>query len=153
MPEHLNAGDLCLRAVATALRTLEVREAARLMREQHVGCLVVVDDAHAGRVPVGMLTDRDIVTAIVAQGMDPGSLRVEDVMSAAPALAHHRDSIPDVLAAMRRSGVRRLPVVDGLGVLMGVLTLDDVLEAIAEQLSALVEAMRSGRTHEARLRP
>lgn len=146
------AGDLCTRTTVTAQGRMGVDEAARLMREQHVGCLVVVEDKAVGPVPVGVLTDRDIVTAIVAKAMDPAGLRVEDVMSRELAVAHEPDSVLDVLAAMRRNGVRRLPVVDARGALLGVLALDDVLEAVAEQLGAVVQAMTSGRASELRRR-
>ena len=152
MPQALTASDLCTRATVFAPRAMAIDEAARLMREQHVGCLVVADDMKVGRVPVGMLTDRDIVTAIVAKGLDPQRLRVEDVMSAEPAVAHADDSVLDVLAAMRRKGARRLPVVDAQGVLFGVLALYDVLEVVAEQLNAVVQAMSSGRPRELRAR-
>ena len=131
---------------------MAVDEAACLMREQHLGCLVVTDDMKIGRVPVGMLTDRDIVTAIVAKGLEPRRLHAEDVMSAEPAVAHADDSVLDVRAAIRRKGVRRLPVVDAQGVLLDVLALDDVLEVFAEQLNAVVQAMSSGRPREVRAR-
>lgn len=153
MPEPLTAGDLCTRSVVIAARTMDVAEAARLMREKHVGCLVIVDEMAIGRVPVGMLTDRDIVTEIVAKGVDPRSVRVEDVMSAEPAVVDASETVLDVLAGMRRKGVRRLPVVDAHGVLQGILALDDVLEAVAEQLGAFVQVMQSGRAHELRRRP
>ena len=153
MPEPLTAGDLCTRSVVTASRTMGVAEAARLMREKHVGCLVIVDEMAIGCVPAGMLTDRDIVTEIVAKGVDARSLSVEDVMSAEPAVADASETVLDVLAGMRRKGVRRLPVVDACGVLQGILALDDVLEAVAEQLGAFVQAMQSGRAHELQRRP
>lgn len=153
MPEPLTAGDLCTRATVVAPRSMDVQQAASLMREHHVGCLVIVDDMAVGRLPVGMLTDRDIVTEIIAKGLDPRTLRVEDVMSADPGVAYTADSLPDVLAGMRRKGARRLPVVDARGVLQGIIALDDVLEAIAEQLDAVVKALTSGRSRELRQRP
>lgn len=153
MPEPLTAGDLCTRATVVASRLMDVHQAARLMREQHVGCLVVVEDMAVGCVPVGMLTDRDIVTEIIAKGLDPLTLRVGDVMSAEPSVTYAADTLPDVLAGMRRTGVRRLPVVDSKGVLQGIIALDDVLEAIAEQLGAVVKALASGRSRELRRRP
>lgn len=153
MPEPLTAGDLCTRPAVVAPRSMDVIDAARLMREHHVGCLVVVEDTASGQVPVGILTDRDVVTEIVAKGLDPRTLRVEDVMSADPAVADAAETVPDVLAGMRRKGVRRLPVVDSRGVLQGIVALDDVLEALAEQLDAVVKALASGRTQELRQRP
>jgi CBS domain-containing protein len=153
MPEPLTAADLCTRTAVTGSRTMGVSEAARLMREQHVGCLIVVDETTDGLVPVGVLTDRDIVTAIVAEDLDPRTLRVEDVMSSEPAVAQADDSVLDALAAMRSRGVRRLPVVDARGALLGVLALGDVLEGVVEQLDALRQALASGRSREMRCRP
>ena len=71
MAEQLNAGDICTRDVAFVYRSTPVDDAARLMREHHVGSVVVVDETDQGRVVVGMLTDRDIVTGIVAKDVDP----------------------------------------------------------------------------------
>ncbi len=123
------------------------------MRTHHVGCLVVVEDMAVGRVPEGILTDRDIVTEIIAKGLDPRTLRVGDVMSAEPSVIYTSDTLADVLASMRRAGVRRLPVVDSKGVLQGIVALDDVLEAIAGQLGAIVDALASARSRELRRRP
>ena len=92
------------------------------------------------------------MTEIVAKGLDPRTLRVEDAMSADPAVADAAETVPDVLAGMRRQGVRRLPVVDSRGVLQGIVALDDVLEALAEQLAAVVKALASGRSRELRRR-
>jgi CBS domain-containing protein len=153
MAERLNAGDLCTRSIAFAHRNMAVDEAARMMREQHVGSLVVVDETPDGRVVVGMLTDRDIVTAIVAKVVDPSVVRVGDAMSTDVVTARADDSIVDVLGAMRRKGVRRIPVVDAKGALLGLVALDDVPELVAQELDLVVNAMRSGRRHESVARP
>jgi signal-transduction protein with cAMP-binding, CBS, and nucleotidyltransferase domain len=123
------------------------------MREQHVGNLVVVEETVAGRLTVGVLTDRDIVTAVVARDMNPSSLTVGDVMSVNPITVREGDSVLDVLAVMRHKGVRRLPVTDSKGVLLGVITLDDLLGVVSEQLHALVEAIESEQQRERRARP
>jgi CBS domain-containing protein len=153
MTERLNAGDICTRSVTFAHRSMAVDEAARMMREQHVGSLVVVDDAPEGRVVVGMLTDRDIVTAIVAKAVDPGIVSVGEAMSTDVVTAREDDSIVDLLGSMRRKGVRRVPVVDARGVLVGLVALDDLLEVVAQELDLAVNAMRSGRRHESVARP
>jgi CBS domain-containing protein len=150
---RLQAGDICTREVVFAHRSLAIDGAARLMREQHVGTVVVVDDMAPGRVVAGMITDRDIVTAIVAKGLDPATLRVEDAMSTDLVLAREGDSLTDLLGLMRSKGVRRLPVADARGVLVGLVSLDDVLEVIAQQLDGLVAAMRTGRAREPDRRP
>ncbi len=147
------AGELCTRAVVFAERDLPLNEAAGLMREHHVGCLVVVDDTADGRVPVGLLTDRDIVTAVVARDIDPRTLRVEDMMSRHPVTVLEVDSLLDVLATMQRAGVRRVPVVDPHGILQGVLALDDVIEIVGEQLDRLVQVLGNARRIEPSRRP
>ncbi|HOM12492.1 MAG TPA: CBS domain-containing protein [Rubrivivax sp.] len=153
MYQPLSAGGLCTRDTVVAERTLPLIEAARLMRELHVGSLVIVDDTAAGRVPAGLLTDRDIVTAVIARGVDPRLLRVEDVMSADPRTVLESDSALDALAVMRRAGVRRLVVTDARGVLQGVLALDDLVALAAEQLGAIAQALASGQSRERQRRP
>jgi CBS domain-containing protein len=153
MSQDLSAGDLCTRNVVISHRDLAVNDAARLMREQHVGCLVVIDETVAGRIPVGLLTDRDIVTAVVARDVDARTLRVEDVMTAGPVLARDTDSLFEAMKAMRRAGARRVPVVDDRGALQGLLALDDVIEVVGEEMSLLVEVLTSARRREPERRP
>ena len=143
MRELMTAGDICNRIVTVAERKMRLVEAAQLMRERHVGCLVVVDETGAGRVAVGMLTDRDLVTMVVAKELNPARLLVEDVMSAEVVTALEEDSIKDLLVTMKRKGLRRLPVVTPGGVLQGLITLDDLLPLMAEQMrdiAAIIEA-------------
>ncbi len=153
MAQQLSAGDLCTRATVVATRSVHITEAARRMREHHVGCLVVTDDQPEGAVPVGLLTDRDIVTAVLANGLDPAKLCVEDVMSENPVTAGETESVLDVLASMRRAGVRRVPVVDGRGVLQGLLSFNDVVEVVGEEMAALVQVLASARQREPQRRP
>jgi CBS domain-containing protein len=143
MSQALNAGDMCNRTVVIADRRMSIVQAAQLMRAQHVGSLVVVDELTEGRRPVGMLTDRDIVTAVVAKEVDPATVCVEDLMSADVVTALETDSMTDMLATMRRKGLRRLPVINGKGVLIGLVTMDDMLAIQAEQLTGLVQAIES----------
>jgi CBS domain-containing protein len=153
MAVRLSAGDICTRSITFAYGYMAVDAAARMMREQHVGSLVVVDDRPEGRVVVGMLTDRDIVTAIVAKVVDPSLVTVGEVMSADVVSVRDDDSIIDVLSTMRRKGVRRVPVVDARGALIGLVALDDLLEIVAQELDLAVNAMRNGRRHESVARP
>lgn len=133
------AGALCQRNVATALRSTVLDDAARSMRGLHVGCLVVVEETDAGRVVVGILTDRDIVTAVVAKNALASSLRVGDVMSEDVVCVREEDSVQDVLAMMQRRRVRRLPVVGPQQSLVGVIAADDLLRLLSEQLQALAQ--------------
>ena len=148
----MTAGELCSRTVVFAERDMGLVEAARLMRDHHVGALVVVDQADGKRVPVGVLTDRDIAVAVVAKEVDARTLRVGEVMSGEPITVREQDSVLDALRLMRARGVRRVPVTDAQGALVGILAADDVLEGIADELGDLARAIASGRAHEARAR-
>ncbi len=148
----MDVGELCNRSVVYAERALPLPEAARLMREHHVGSLVVVDERGAGRVPVGILTDRDIVVAVVAGEVDPRTLTVGEVIGPNLVSARETDSVFDVLRMMRQRGIRRVPVVAPDGTLAGIVTVDDLLEVVAEQLNDLVRAIATERSREAQVR-
>lgn len=152
MGERLTTGEICTRNVTIAFKDSPLNEAARLMREAHVGCLVVVEEVGGQRIVVGVLTDRDIVTAVVAPDLDPGVLCVEDVMTTDLVTAREDDSLIDLMRTMRRKGVRRVPVVGGQGELIGVVTLDDVLNILAEELGLLVAAIDSEGKRERQMR-
>jgi CBS domain-containing protein len=122
------------------------------MLEQHVGSLVVVEEEEGGRRVVGMLTDRDIVLAVVAKDFDAQTTRVADIMSSALLTCRAEDPFSDVLSLMRREGVRRVPVTDAHGILAGIVTLDDLLEIVAEDLHGLAQVMKSEAKREVRLR-
>jgi CBS domain-containing protein len=148
----MNVSDFSNPFVAVVQRTTSLTDAARLMREHHVGSLVVVDETGKGRVPVGILTDRDIVVAVVAREVDPRALTAGDVMSGELATVRPTDSAADALERMRRRGVRRLPVVAENGTLAGIVTIDDLLAAVADELGALVRAISAEQAREARTR-
>jgi CBS domain-containing protein len=138
----MNAGSVCKRGVVTVMPTDDLVAAAHVMREKHVGFLIVSDGSQHGRV-VGVLTDRDIVVAVLAQEVDARALKVGDVMTRNPLVIDEAQSIETVLRHMREAGVRRVPVVDLSGALTGVLSIDDVLERIAEQLINIAGSIRN----------
>jgi CBS domain-containing protein len=140
----MNAGSVCKRGVITVTPTDDLIAAAHVMREKHVGYLIVSEalPGHDRRV-VGVLTDRDIVVAVLAQEVDAHALKVGDVMTRDPLLIEEGQSIEAVLRHMREAGVRRVPVVDRTGALTGVLSIDDVLEMIAEQLINIAGSIRN----------
>lgn len=152
MGERLTTGEICTRSVTIAFRTTSVDGAARLMRDNHVGCLVVVDEVDGRRIVVGVLTDRDIVTAVVAPGIDATTLTVDDVMTTDLVTAREDDSLIDLMRSMRRKGVRRVPVVGGQDELIGVVSLDDVLGVLSEELSLLVGTVDSEGKRERKMR-
>lgn len=152
MDGRLTTGEICTRNVTIAFKETPLNDAARLMREDHVGCLVVVDELDGKRLVVGVLTDRDIVTAVVAPDLEPGVLCVEDVMSTDLVTAREEDSLIDLMHIMRSKGVRRIPVVGPQHELIGVVTLDDVLGIVAEELGLLVAAIDSEGKRERKMR-
>jgi CBS domain-containing protein len=153
MPDSLTAGALCTRIVNVVERDASLAAAARLMRERHVGCLVVVERDDRGETVVGMLTDRDIVVAAVARDLDARAMKVGEAMTRDVVTAQEADSVLDVLAAMRSRGLRRVPVLGAHGLLTGLLSLDDVLAAVALQVQAMTQAIIVERQHEAAARP
>lgn len=154
MSVAFTAGALSQHEVITVERTMPLTEAARLMREQHVGCLVVVRRETAqGRVPVGVLTDRDITVTVVAGGLDAATLRVGDVVDERLVSVREDDPLPEVLGVMRRAGVRRVPVTGAHDHLVGILSLDDVLLALAVSLQQVVETVQAELRSEPQRRP
>jgi CBS domain-containing protein len=149
MMDPLNAGDICTRIVTVVYPSMALNEAARLMRERHVGSLVVVEELSLNeRVVVGMLTDRDIALGVVAADRDPHGMRVGDVMSKDVVTAREQDSVLDLLGSMRRKGVRRIPVVAPQGTLIGIVSLDDVLEVVAQEMQAVASAVGASQKQE-----
>jgi len=141
----MNVGDICVHNVVTVLEHDELTTAARVMREQHVGYLVVVMQkvGETGFLPIGVLTDRDIVVSVVAQATDPASLQVGDLMSRHPVVIEQSAPLSKALQEMRRTGVRRLPVVDRGGLLVGILSLDDVVGTLSDELLDVAAATRT----------
>jgi CBS domain-containing protein len=152
MGEKMNAGEICNRAVVFATEELSLKEAAALMRDEHVGSLVVVRETDIGRIVIGMLTDRDIAIVAMAREFDPQTLRVGDIMNTDLVTAREEDSVNDVLSMMRSHGVRRMPVTSENGVLIGIVTLDDLLDILAEEMRGFVLAIESAQKHERRVR-
>ena len=150
----MDTGQLCSRKPITVLRSDDLTRAAQLMREIHIGYLVVVDTDAADQSPrpIGVVTDRDIVIAVVAREADPRELRVGDIMTQPPVTIGVAEPVEKALREMRRIGVRRLPVVGKRGELIGVLSLDDVLEVLAMDLQHLAGSIRQEWLVEASLR-
>lgn len=130
-------GELCTREVVYVALNDSAAEAAKLMRENHVGSLVVLDPPEAGGKPAGMVTDRDLVVGIMALGLDARDVPVEAVMRPGVACVSEEDGVGRAIAVMKAEGVRRLPVVDRSGALVGLLAADDLLELLAEEMSGM----------------
>ena len=128
---------VCSKPVITASATTTVAEAARTMRAKNVGAVVVVD---AGR-PIGILTDRDIAVEVVAQGKDPDATEVGTLMRRKPAVIRGDQGILDAAKTFAKTGVRRLPVVAKDGKLIGVISMDDVLILLGNEMGHIASAL------------
>ncbi len=148
----MSIGEFCNREVIVTGSGTGIEEAARLMRQQHVGDLIVVESKDVGNVPVGIVTDRDLVIEVLAQGVDPSTVTIDDIMSRDPFVMEENADLWEALDRMRSKGVRRLPVVDGRGALIGILTLDDLVEALGEAVEDFIRIVRAELRRETRLR-
>ncbi len=134
----MKAAEICQRQVITTTRDTTLPAAARLMRQHHVGCLVVVDRSDGQVRPVGILTDRDLVIEVIANEVPLDTVTVGDVMTFALLKVSESDSILEIAQRMRCRGVRRVPVItETTGELLGIIALDDILRILSEELSLL----------------
>jgi CBS domain-containing protein len=136
----MTVGEFCTREVVIIRKDDTVIEAARLMRDHHVGDLVVVEETEGQRIPVGILTDRDIVLEVIAKEADYlPALTVGDIMSMELLTVPDDENLADALKRMCSRGVRRIPVVNKSGSLEGILSIDDLLEQLCEELTDITK--------------
>ncbi len=145
-------GDICIREVVTATRDTTIQEAARLMRENHVGDLLVIQGSNGTRTPVGIVTDRDIVVVVVAADLDAAVLTLEDIMGPELETAVEDQGVFETISQMRSAGVRRIPVVSREGSLVGILSIDDLIQLLAEEMTELAKLISREQRREAHLR-
>lgn len=145
----MTAGVFCTREVVICTPDDSVQEAARRMRDFHVGSIVVVQPRNGSRTPVGILTDRDIVVNLVAAGRsDFDEVPVSEVMSSDLVTAEENESLSELMKRMRASGIRRIPVVNRDGALEGLVAFDDLVELLAEETADLRAMMSRERKRE-----
>ncbi len=145
--------SLCKQPVRVVTPETTIRSAAKMMREHHVGALIIVDKDTSAPKPIGIVTDRDIVVAIVALELDPDIFLVDDLLDRPLIVAKAEQRIREGLELMRSKGVRRLPLVDKAGKLMGIVTLDDLLGELAKDMNCLSEIVEREISSEFMLRP
>ncbi|MDH3201141.1 MAG: CBS domain-containing protein [Myxococcales bacterium] len=136
----MTAGELCNRTVYIIRADEAVLEAARLMKKYHVGCLVVVEERGTDRVPIALVTDRDLVVKGMAEAPSKlETMQVSQVMSEGLLTARDTEWMHDVRKKMRARGVRRIPVVDAEDRLQGIIAFDDMVEWMAQELNDLAQ--------------
>ena len=142
------AGEFCNRDVVITGVSDSLRSAIQLMRTHHVGDVLVVEKVTGTNTPVGILTDRDIVIEVLAQDVEIDSVTVADVMSDLLITVTEDTGLSETLDVMRSHGVRRLPVIDHSGRLQGIVSIDDILEVLAEQLQKLAILVKTEQRRE-----
>jgi CBS domain-containing protein len=135
----MSVGRICVRTVDLADLDESVQVAASRMNTRNVGSLVVIDEQKS---PVGIVTDRDLAIRVVAKGLDPNTTTLESVMSVLPDSVSEDASIESAIAAMRRGPYRRLPVVDDQNRLIGLISLDDILDLLSEEFEEIGKLVR-----------
>jgi len=131
----MRVGEICNHHAVIIGKSDSVHVAAELMRDQHVNYIIVVESNGGSNIPVGSLSDRDIVVKLSARNVDLDTVTVSEVMNTPPIVAEARDSVMATLKRMRYKGIRHIPVVDTNKALIGILSIDNILESLTEQLN------------------
>lgn len=138
----MDIGTICSRETIIAKIDDSLLDTARLMRKHHVGSLVIVNSDPKGVRPVGIITDRDIVIQAISEEIELSSLVAGDIMSRDLLIARENDDLFEAFERMCMKGVRRMPVVNDEGLLIGVLSVDDLLEVIVNEMKNLVHLFK-----------
>jgi len=146
----MKVGEMCSRGVVSVFESASLRDVATLMKERHVGTVVVIAKSPVTPQPVGIITDRDIVRAQLQHVADLSRLRVADVMTQSPLTMRDDEEIEDAIETLRARGVRRAPVVNARGDLIGFLSTDDLVGEVARQLSTLARLLERQPAQEGR---
>jgi CBS domain-containing protein len=148
----VSIGEYCIRQVIVARRDDSVLEAAQLMREHHVGAVVVVEEVSDQRYPVGVLTDRDLVLEVLVNKLDPETVLIGEIVRENVLSVEESTGVLETVQRMRTRGVRRAPVVGSRGELVGIIAVDDLIALLAEEMSELYKLIRHEQEREATLR-
>ena len=144
--------ELCTPDVVYCTAQISALHAARLMRERHVGDLVIIDESEQTPAPIGIVTDRDIVVEVLAKDLDPATTPVGQIMRTPLVIARTSEEADNALERMRAHGVRRIPVLDEHEQLTGILSLDDLLKRLAADAAVLADIVAREQDREHRLR-
>lgn len=148
----MNVGELCIRDVVIADKSTSIHQAAKLMRQHHVGDVIVVEEKTGERIPVGIITDRDIIIQLLATGVDWNAVSVGDTMSFDLLTVCDDEDVFALIKKMQLKGVRRVPVVNNKGGLEGIVSVDDLIDVFSEQMVNFAKLFFKGRDHECEYR-
>jgi CBS domain-containing protein len=144
--------EICTLDAVLCSPDTSVLAAARIMRQKHVGDLIVVDDRQGDQTPLGMITDRDIVIEVLGRELDPRTVTVGEIMRKPAVIAAETEDVSQAIDRMKAHGVRRIPVMGERRELLGIVALDDLLRKLAADAGALAEivAREQGNEHRGR---
>jgi CBS domain-containing protein len=144
--------EICTPDVVLCSSDTRVLTAARIMRQKHVGDLVVVDDSDGDQTPLGMVTDRDIVVEVLGKELDPRTVTVAEIMRKPAVIANECEDVSQAIDRMKAHGVRRIPVMGADRKLIGIVAVDDLLRKLAAVASALADIVdrQQGNEHRGR---
>jgi CBS domain-containing protein len=145
--------DLSIDNVVVCERGTTASQAASLMRHRHVGDIVIVDEIGASSIPLGVVTDRDLTVKVLALGRNPAQTLMGTLINGPTVSANELDDVSTAVERMRSNGVRRLPVVDRAGRLVGIVSLTDLLQAMIKNAHDAVDVMARSRIVEQQSRP
>ncbi|HEX6364077.1 MAG TPA: CBS domain-containing protein [Albitalea sp.] len=133
----MNIGEVCIHDIATCVRSATLREIAKVMRDRHVGNVVVVEPVDGEVLPVGIVTDRDLVVCVIAAGRDAGALTAGEAMHSPVASVLESESVHHAIECMGTLGVSRLPVVDHHGHLTGIISASEIVALLGRELGEI----------------
>lgn len=148
----MRVGEFCVREVIECTRKTSALELSQIMRQSHVGDVVVVDQPNGKKIAVGIVTDRDLAVEVMANERDPALVTAGDLIGRKLITVGEGSDVYETAELMRYEGVRRVPVVDDQGGLAGIVTMDDLLRIIGEQLALLAQVIGRERFQEQQLK-
>ncbi|PKG99582.1 CBS domain-containing protein [Paraglaciecola sp. MB-3u-78] len=137
----MNVGEICSKNVVYVLKQDSVLDIARVMREQQVGLVVVVDNISGELMPKGIISDHDLVLEVLAANIAPSVLKAEDILTCELFCVTETHNVKKALKYLRYYGVRSAPVVNVKGVLVGLFSIEDALAILSEEFSELMKLM------------
>lgn len=135
----MSIGEYCNRDVIIARKSATISEIAQLMREYHVGTVVIAKNDNGLNIPIGIITDRDIVVEVIAAGVNLESVTASDIMSNEIHTVREINGLWETITHMKHHGVRRMPVINDEKVLVGIVSIDDLLEVLSDQMNELIK--------------
>lgn len=145
-------GEICSRETVVCDRNTTILEASQLMRQHHVGDLVVIEESAGKQVPVGIVTDRDIVVSVVSMKLDTSVFAVGDLVFSDIVTIREDQGVFETMQQMRAHGIRRIPVVNEEGGLVGIVSIDDLIQLLAEEMNELAKLISREQAREVQAR-